>query len=411
MSSLLQRAGGSLAVKTLPAIYGVGLILLVVRVIPLSDFGRYGMAIAYVNLFVALSRGLWGGPLIMRAARGDRDSMLGPAFWLTLSTACVGAVLAFVILPLLNVGWLLTGMTAVMLFILVPRDIALSLAQASSRVWAAFTIESGYFIGGLCGFAVLSLTGNLKTAESVMLVNIIAAVISAVLGIVLEPSVRKPGTQGDWKNIVQIGRWIGLLTLGEVYLQQGDALLVGIFFSAEAIAPYIAARTLLRMYTLLSQSVNFLVLPYAARLHAGGQTAHLRKRVRTVLKLLIIGLIPVNVLIWLICPWIFPLVLGQKYVAAIPFFRWMILATFLEPVYSVLTNAVTGIGKPREVVPVQYAGLILSVVANLLLLPIAGLKAAAFVLVLTYATLAGGMYRLARKYLVADPDVVDAAKT
>jgi hypothetical protein len=179
MSSLMNRAGGSLAVKALPALYGAGLILLVVRIIPLSDFGRYGMAIAYVNLIAALSRGLWGGPLILKTARGDLSG-LGASFWMSLLTAVCGAAFAMVLLPLLGVGVKLSLIAAGMLLVLVPRDLSSALAQATSRVWIAFTIEFGYFGGGLIGFVVLAAMGWLRSAEDVMLVNLAATVLSAL---------------------------------------------------------------------------------------------------------------------------------------------------------------------------------------------------------------------------------------
>lgn len=402
MNSLIQRASGSLAVKTLPALYGAGLILLVVRAIPLEDFGRYGMAIAYVNLALAASRGLWGVPLVLRAARGERSEGLAPAFWMTALTAVAGGGLGMIILPLLGVGYKLSFIGAAILLILVPRDIALLLAQATSRVGAAFVIEAGYFVGALAGFILLTAVGSMRTAEAVMLVNLGAAVISAVLGLILEPGVRRPGTRGDWKGAVRVGRWAGMLALGEVYLQQGDALVVGAFFEAKAIAPYIAARTILRVYTLLSQAVNFLVLPSASRLYADGRVAHLRHRLKTVLRTLLLLLIPFNIFVWFACPELFPLFLGEKYASAIPFFRLIILVTFFEPIYSVLTSAVMGIGKPQRVVPIQLTGLALNAAANLVLLPLAGLQAAAGVLVATYAVMAAGVIRLARANLVPE---------
>jgi O-antigen/teichoic acid export membrane protein len=402
VKSLIQRAGGSLAVKTLPALYGAGLILLVVRAIPLSDFGRYGMAIAFVNLAGALTRGLWGVPLVLRAARGDRAEGLAPAFWMSALSAVASGALGLVILPLVGAGFKLALIGAAILIILVPRDIASLLTQATQRVWVAFVIEAGYFVGALLGFILLSLVGRMSTAEAVMLANLGAAIISCVLAVCLEPCVLRPGTRGDWKGTVQVGRWSGTLVLTEVYLQQGDALLLGIYFSAEKIAPYIAARTILRMYTLLSQAVNFLVLPSASRLYADGRVLHLRHRVRTVLRTLLLLLIPFNIFMWFACPTLFPLFLGEKYVPAVPFFRWIIVVTFFEPVCSVLTNAMIGIGRPQRVVPIQLAGLALNVAANLVLLPLAGLKAAAGVLIATYGLISAGMIRLARANLVPD---------
>lgn len=401
MSQLIRRAGGSLAVKALPAIYGVGLILLVVRVIPLGDFGRYAMAIAYVNLIAVLARGLWAMPLTIFAARGEREAILAPAFWMSSLTAAGGGLAGLVILPLLGVGFTLAVYAALLLIILVPRDLAYAIIQAEGRVGRAFQVEAGYSLGSLAGFALFAAFGLLNGAETAMLANLGAAALSALLGVIAVPAVLKPGLTGDWKGIFDLGKWVSLSALGDIFLQQGDALLVGIFFAPEVIAPYLVARTLLRMYALFSQAVNFLVLPSASRLQASGQMPLLRRRLRQVLTYTLAGLVPVNAAMWFAAPVLFPLVLGGKYVPAIPFFRLIILATFFEPVYSILANAIAGIGLPRRSVPVLVTALVFNIAANLVLLPLFGLWAAPVVLVVTYAVLAIGMRRLADRHLVA----------
>jgi len=407
-TQILQRAGGSLAVKALPALYGVGLVLLVVRAIPTADFGQYGMAIAYMNVVAGLSRGLWTMPLVIRAAAGEREALLGPVLWLGLGTAVIGSVIAVILLPLLHVGWALVGLTCGILFVLVPRDMTLALAQASHRILAAFIIEAGYFVGSLAGFIALTVFSRLRTADAVMLMNFASAAVSAAIGLYFEPCLRKPKRKDDWWGAFHLGKWIGLHALGEIFLQQGDVLLVGIFFEPAIIAPYIAARTLLRMYTLLSQSVNFLVLPLASRRAASNQIKLLRKRLRSILEYLSGFLLIFNTFMWFASPVIFPLVLGTKYVSAIPFFRLMIIVTFLEPVYSILANAVAGVGKPRRILPLLLAALALDVVANLVLLPLFGLWAAPAVLVCTYSVLALGMVWLARRHLVELPVAMPA---
>jgi O-antigen/teichoic acid export membrane protein len=410
VSSLIQRAGGSLLVKVLPAIYGVGLVLLVVRALPKEAYGEYGIAIAFMNVAAGLSRGLWTMPLVIGAAKGERDSLLAPAFWYGLGTATLGGLLAMGVLPLLHVSESLAVITALMLLVLVPRELALALSQAQGRVWVAFVIEAGYFVGSLAGFIALTFFRQLQTAEAVMLMNLVSAVLSMIIGLGFEPGILHPGKHGDWKGIFHIGRWIGMNALGEIFLQQGDVLLIGMFFKPEVIAPYIAARTLLRMYTLLSQSVNFIVLPSASRLGAKNQLLLLRKRLRTLFKYMWAFLLVFNGIMWFACPYIFPRLLGPAYAASIPFFRLMILATFLEPVYSILANAIAGIGKPKLIVFVLITALGFNIVADLVSLSLShNIKVAPVVLVLTYFVLAYGMWRLARKHFVDHPTAATPA--
>ncbi|MDD5089232.1 MAG: oligosaccharide flippase family protein [bacterium] len=397
--SLIERASGSLSLKALPALYGAALILLVVRVLPLGDFGRYGMTIAYVNLMASVTRGLWAMPLVIHAARGDRSAFVGPALAMSLLTALAGAALGQIILPLLGVGRNLALIAGIMQVCLAPRDVALALLQSQRRAWSAFTVEAGYFIGSLIGFAALTLAGRLTTAEAALSVNLAAAILSTMIAVIFQRETLTLRWSGDRKGLFRLGKWIGMLALGELFLQQGDLLIIGAFFSAEAVAPYIAARTLLRLYGLFSQAVNFFVLPGASRLGAEGQIEYLRHRLRTILRMMLGILVPVNAAVWLLSPILFPLVLGAKYEPAIPLFQILILATFCEPVYSVLTNALAGIGKTWVPVPVLGIALIVNVILNVILLPIVGLTSAAVVLVATYVVLAYGSYRMGQKHL------------
>ncbi len=397
-----KRAIGSLAVKALPAIYGAGLVLFVMRVVPLGDFGRYGLAIAYVNLVAGISRGLWLAPLVQRAALGRQSEVTGPVLGLEMITAVVGGLGALAILPLLHTGWVVALLAALMLPILVPRDISFGMAQAQGKIHLAFWIEAGYFIGALSGFAVLASLGLLTNAEAVMLVNVVAALVSAVIAIAFYPMAIRFRTQGDWTGVIDSAKWLGTLTVSDIGLQQSDTLLAGAFHSPAQIAPYIAARTLLKLYSLFSQSINFILFPVASRLAAAGMYRHLKRRMRTALAVLMGGLLPANLIVFMFCDKLFPMVLGEQYVAAVPFFRVLIFVTFLEPVYSVVANSMIAVGKAKSVAPLLAAGLICNVGLNLVLLPTVGVWGAAISLVVSYLVLAAGTYLLIKREFVSD---------
>src|ERR1700741_183630 len=115
---------------------------------------------------------------------------------------------------------------------------------------------------------------------------------------------------------------------------------------------------------------------------------------RIALAVLLGVLLPLNLIIFIFCDRIFPLVLGDQYVAAIPFFRVLIFVTFLEPVYSVVANSMIAVGKARSLAPLLLTGLICNVALNLILLPTVGVWGAAISLVISYAVLAAGTYVL-----------------
>jgi lipopolysaccharide exporter len=397
--TLIRRAAWPLAIKALPALYGAGLVLFVIRILPPGEFGRYGIAFAFINLAAVFTRGLWAIPLVTWAARREEPSVLGPVFWLSLGSAAVAAVIALFLLPLIGVSGYLPWMCGLMLIVLVPRELAYALAQGHGRPGVSFLIEVSYFAGSFALFAVLWWLGRLQTAESALTANLVCAALSSILGSAAYPVIIRPVFTGEWMRVFHFGKWVGGLGLAEVYFQQGDALLIALFVNPSQIAPYLAARTLLRLYGILSQAINFVVLPVASRLAAAGQLLHLRRRLWQVLKYLLTSLLVLNVVVWLISPAVLTVLFQDKYVGAIPFFRVLLLVTFLEPLYIILGNAVAGIGRPKEVFKAIPLAVLFNVVFNVTMIPVIGLQAAPWALIGAYALLAVQLIRTSSRLI------------
>jgi O-antigen/teichoic acid export membrane protein len=249
----------------------------------------------------------------------------------------------------------------------------------------------------LVGFVTLGLQQKLNTAEMTLGINLAAISAASVVSVMFYPQVLRTGFKGSWKELIRFGRWAGILSVGDMWMQQGDAIIAGIFLDPVKIAPYLAARTLIRMYGLLSQSVNFLLMPVAARLSASGRMDFLRKRMKLAILLIWGVLIPFNIAIWFACDWLFPLFLSAKYVSAIPVFKILLIISVLEPIYSMTAHAMLGIGKPREAAFITITGVVFSLIANLIFIPIFGVIALPIVLVLTYFIIAIGSIRLTNR--------------
>jgi O-antigen/teichoic acid export membrane protein len=399
---LLKRAVGSLAIKTLPALYGAGFILFVLRVVPLEDFGRYSITIAFVNLVAGLSRGLWLPSLVGKSAIGRPEDALGPVFWFGSATALAGGLVGLIVLPLLNVGFVMAATAALMLIVLVPRDLAFGLAQASGRYVVAFLIEAAYFLGSLGTFVVMWLSDRLDSAEWALSANVVAALLALIVGVAFYPTLIKPRLTGRFAEVYHNARLLGLLTMCDMAYQQGDALLGGVFFTPAQLAPYLAARTLLRLFTLFSQAINFVAFPVVARLAAAGKYRLLKRRLKQSLAGLLIMLIPVNLLLLLTADRIFPWLLGEKYVAAIPFFRALLIITFFEPVYTVVGNAMVASGRIAVILPALLTALAVNVTLNLTVTPFVGIWGLAAVLAITFLILAIWSYLLVKREFTQD---------
>ncbi len=385
---MLRRAVWPLAIKALPALYGAGLVLFVIRILPPAEFGKYGIAFAFVNLWAVIPRGMWIVPLVALSARGESNSVTGSVLWVGLMTAAIGGICALIVLPLLGVDGWAPLLAVIALLILVPRDIGFGLAQARGDYATGFKIDAAYFLGSLLLFGLLPFDARLQTADGVLVLNVISMFASALWAFKASPVLWQLPTLANWRVVAHQGRWIGLMGLGEIYMQQGDVLLVGAFVNAAELAPYIAARTLMRMYAIVSQAVNLVALPVASRLAAAGELVRLRRRLIAVLSTMLLLLIPINVIAYFASGAVFPAILGAKYIPAVPFFKILILATFFEPLYSILGNALAGMNRAKTVVVVLVLGVLINVIGNLICVPLFGIGVVPVITVCSYLVLA-----------------------
>jgi O-antigen/teichoic acid export membrane protein len=393
----IHRASFALAAKALPAIFGIGSLLMLIRLLPVADYGRYGIAIAYINLTALVSWGLWSVPLVRALPGAEREGVIGPVTWFMLSSALAASLLALLILPALQVGWEASLWTAGTVLVFVPRLLANALAQAEQNIKMTFGIDSVYYLGSVAGFVVLALLGRLDSTETIMRTIFVAASFAAIVALFSYGKCLRPRKHGNWRFVLKYGSWTGVQSFGEIYMHQGDIMLIGALTDPVRIAPYVAARSLLRLYGMLSQAVDFLVLPVASKLAAEGDYVRLRKKIRSALLTVWAIVLPLNIVVFLIADTLLPFVLGQKYISSVPYFKIIIGATFFEPVYNVLSNALVGIGQARKVAILIWIGLGVNAAVNILLVSRYGMDVVPWILVATYICFSLAVVYLSRK--------------
>lgn len=375
---------------------------MLLRALPLEEYGSYGVAWAFLNVAAMCTRGLWALTLVQRWASGANERVLSALIGLSLITTLFGIAVGLVVMPALGLSWIETLLTCTALLILVPRDLAIALGQAEARLRRVFVIEVCYFLGSLIGFLILAQQGLLVDAETALMVNTGAIVLSSLAGIIRYPMVLKPTFKLlEMRDASRYGKWTGILAIGDIYFQQGDLLVLGAIQSPALLAPYIAAKTFLRLFALVSQAMNFLLYPMAARLAAAGDLPRLASK----LKIALLGVwavgIPAALLLWAYADPVIPSLLGEKYRDAIPFVLALLPAAMLEPLFSTGANILVGLGQPRYAIPWIVAIVILNALANLFLVQAFHLVAAPWILTVSYLILGIALQSHLRKVLHA----------
>ena len=373
---------------------------MLLRALPVEEYGSYGVAWAFLNVAAMCTRGLWALTLVQRWASGSGERVLGAIVGLSMGTTLIGIAVGLILMPALGLSATETGITCLALLILVPRDLAIALGQAEGRLRRVFVIEACYFLGSLLGFIILHERHLLVNAETALMVNTGAIVLSSLAGIIRYPIVLRPTFEkGMYKEASSFGKWTGVLAIGDIYFQQGDLLVLGAIQSPAMLAPYIAAKTFLRLFALVSQAMNFLLYPMAARLAAEGDLPKLASK----LKIALIGVwavgIPAAFALWFYADPVIPTLLGRKYATAMPFVVALLPAALLEPMYSTAASILVGLGKPRFAIPWIVVVIILNAIANLVLVSTIHLEAAPWILTGSYAILGVVLQAHLRKVL------------
>ena len=137
----------------------------------------------------------------------------------------------------------------------------------------------------------------------------------------------------------------------------------------------------------VSQAMNFLLYPMAARLAAEGDLPKLANKLKIALAGVWAVGIPTAMALWFYADPAIPTLLGDKYAAATPFVIALLPAALLEPMYSTAASILVGLGKPRYAIPWIVVGVVLNATANLVLVSTIHLEAAPWILTASYGIL------------------------
>lgn len=157
---------------------------------------------------------------------------------------------------------------------------------------------------------------------------------------------------------------------------QADKILLGLFLSPKLLGIYVLASTLVAFVPILLQSVNQIFAPVIADLYARGESVILGKLYRTLTRWILAATLPAALLLIVFAPqWM--RIFGSDFEPG-----WPILA--IGTVGQVVNCAVGSVGflllmsgNQKRLLKVQVASALVSVAANLLLIPVWGIVGAA----------------------------------
>jgi O-antigen/teichoic acid export membrane protein len=388
-----------LADKLLPVVYGLGYVLLVIRVLPEEEFGYFVLVQEIFLVVSGLSTAFALQPMLKYAAEKDSNpgeiARAGIVLNLLFTLGAAALVAAFSTpLALLfrapGLGMLLL-FVPVMLFASFIRNVALVVLQAQFRIREVFIIDAIHFLGAPLLTWVYSRLSLFDSALELVYINILSLSASSLIGLML--AWRLISVRGGPLGPILSRLWnFGKFAIGgaasQMLYTRIDSFVLAAFAGPIAVAIYNAAKIVTRIFEMLTQVVQMFVLPATSRLAQQGNTGSLRSMIEKLLFITLCGMLPVALALVFGAPLMVRILYGGRYGEAVVLLQIFSLLSFSTPFLAVAWNALMGLGEARASFNLGIVMILVAFVFYAALIPWLGAQGAGIGYVLATTTIA-----------------------
>ncbi len=368
----LSKGIWGLADKALPVVYGVGYVLLVIRVLPEEEFGNFVLIQEIFLIVSGLATAFALQPLVKFCSEAEADDRSN----ISASLLFNGAFTVAASLPFLTGGAtlsrLLNSPSLAPLMVFVPamlaasflRNFTLALLQAKFRIQEVFWTDAAHFLGAPFLTWVVSRMHLFSTARDLILINLVSLSASSILGWVLSRGLisvtLRPG-RAVMERMWEYGKYSVGGIISYLGYTKADTFIVSIVGGPIQVAVYNSAKVFVRVYEMVNQVIQMFLLPATSRLSSKGEWSSLRSLVEKSILFSTVGMLPIF-LLFLVFPSVWLTILYQgKYSEAIPLLQIFSLLSFVVPLLSIESNVLMGLGEVRAnfIVGLEMLGLAL----------------------------------------------------
>jgi O-antigen/teichoic acid export membrane protein len=392
------QLAGKAAVLSIAAVS----IVVLTRYLGPADYGRYALALSFMQLFGVLAdAGLT--TIVVREVSRDRtraDELMANALTLRLLLALATIAVAGLVSLLLpyepdvRTAILLAG---VPLLLGSLNSAITALLQADLRMGRAAVAD---VVGRLAAFgAVLVVVGlGLGFHAAVAAAGVGAAVTLVVTFALVKPMVRvgMSATPEVWRPLLRASLPVGLaLALNEAYVR-ADAVIISVYRDFDEVGLYSLAYRVLELSTVLGAVFLTSMFPVMSR-HA--RDGRLRETVQVAWDVFVIAGAALAACGAVMAPEIVRVAGGEDFADAADPLSVLLAAGAIAFVNGVIGYALIAVDRQRKALWLNGAGLAVNVALNLVLVPPYGIVAAAVVTLFSeLLVLAGGLW-LAHRHL------------
>jgi len=406
----LTKSLWGLADKALPVVYGIGYVYLVIRVLPVEEFGDFVLLQEIFLILSSLAAALALQPLLKFAAEDREDTggiitvsiLLNLLFVLLTSGAVV--LLRHPLSAMMNspaLAPLLLQLPALMAASFI-RNVALILLQSRFRISSLFWVDAVHFLGAPVLIWIYSRMHLFNSAMDLVFISILSLSASSLLALVLtwpmfRRNLRPSGT--DFRRMWDYGRYsLGGIISYLVY-SKADTFILSAFTGPAQVAVYSSAKIFTRIFDMVTQMIQMFVLPGASLLASRGDHSNLKAVVEKSLLFSTVGMLFIMIPLIVLAEPLVRVIYGGRYPDAALILQVFGLMSLAIPAFAIGSNVLMGLGEARAsfVLGIQVLGV--SVAAYVAAIAWLGALGGAIGVVLSSFVMAALAMRLVQRYV------------
>lgn len=347
--------------KALPAVYGLGFIFLVIRVLPPKEYGGFVLVQTVFMIATSLGYSLALQPLTKFAAEKNESgpfivASLGLSALFFIATSVVVSLGKGILVELfdperhVNLAMLLSYLPA-LFATAYYRNFAVNLLLAKYYVQKVFWIDVVFYVGTLVVIYAAQQLGRFHTAEDVLVITIISQSASTLLALLFTWDLLSTKLSIQLKAFSQIWNFGKFTFLGNAMysaFSQMDVFFVSSFAGIVAVATYNAAKNFTRLFDMLSQVLQMLLVPFSSKAHSEQDTKNLTIAAEKAICFSTLLLFPVFFVMFLFPEQLLHLFYKGRYDQGTSIVRILSLLAFIVPWNAVAGSYLVGIGKVKQ---------------------------------------------------------------
>lgn len=377
-----------LADKSLPVLYGLGYVLLVIRVLPEEEFGNFVLVQEVFLIISALATAFSLQPLLKFASEENADlpNVTGTAFLLNIGVVLVPSVLIAggrdVLAALLNSPRLSSLLLYVpaLLVCSFPRNFTLILLQSRFRIREVFIVDAFHFLAAPFLIWIVSRMHRFSDAAILLQINLVSLSLSSLVGVILSRRMlrmRLRPNRDEARRMWEYGSYaLGGMASTTLYTK-ADIFLLSSFGGPVQVALYNSVKVFTRLYEMVTQVIAMFILPGVSHLASRGEERSLIALVEKAIAFLTIAMIPLVLLFLLLPAPLIETIYQGRYLDGIPLMRVFAFLALLVPIIGVATNVLMGLGEAKIGFRLSLHQLLASLAAYLVLIPLLAAMGAA----------------------------------